>query len=220
MAATYNASAIQAAGGKLYLVASPTTVVGVTPTAIVKELFENFFVNGDVRDTFKGGVTVWTIPDGNGLKAKLDVKPIKQPLCTGAEITIGYEYVNWEAEIGMVDLDVQKWKDICSGLAGHVLTTPKSTTQEGRETFMGGGQRTISRYMALYRWPSLQVPGTFRHILVPNVVLVPSGDIDHVFNKARNLKIKLDADPFDLLPDPATGLGVLWIEDYVTALRG
>jgi hypothetical protein len=220
MPASYNRNSIQAAGCKIYLAAAPATVVGSTTATITKELFELFLVDGDKRDTLKPGLKPWTIPTDAGFKATIDAKKMQQRLADGGLITLGYETVDYKAELNIPDVDPQHMKDLLSGLTSHLLTLVKSATQAGRETFLGGGQRSISRYAMLCRFPSSVFAGEFRHVLIPACTLAPEGDVTNTYNKPRDLKVKIDAEPFDLLPDPATGNGVLWLDDMVTDAKG
>lgn len=215
--AIFNNAAIQAAGGQIYLAPTPVTVVGTTTAAIVKELFEKFLVSGDARDALKPDVKHWLIPDNNGLKGKIEMKPIKINPNNGPERTIGWESVGQSAEITFHDADVAHMADLLSALPSQILTTVASATQAGRSTLLGGGQRNPNRYMLLYRYPSAEVPGEFMHKLLLSVTLTPDGDSELNKSKAKAQKVKVDAEPFDLLVDPATGFGVVWLEDQVTA---
>lgn len=219
MSATFNRQAIQAAGGQVFVAPVPATVVGTTTAAIVKELWAKFFLDGDVRGPLIEGTKPWTIPTANGFKTKLESKTLTQQLCTGDKITLGRENVDFEAELTVPDYDPQHLKDLLSASAGHILTLVKSPTQDGRETFLGGGQRAVVNFMVLYRFPG-KLPGTFRHILLLNAAPSVDGDVEHNYNKPREAKAKFMCEPFDLLPDPDTGLGVKWMEDYVTELKG
>lgn len=218
--ATYNRNSIQAAGIQIYLALTPLTVVGSTTAAITKELFELFLVDGDKRDALKPGLQPWTTPTDAGFKATVEAKKMQQRLANGALLTLGYETVDYKAEMNIPDVDPKHMRDILSGLSSHLLTLVKSATQAGRETFLGGGQQSIQRYALLVRFPSAAFPGEFRHCLIPACTLSPEGDVTHTYNKPRDLKVKVDAEPFDLLPDPATGKGVLWLDDLVTDAKG
>jgi len=215
--ATFNRKALEASAGKAYLLASPTTVVGVTTAAIVKELFGAFLADGDIRLALKAGITPWAVLDKNGFKAKLKAKEIKVDPNDGPEEIIGFEVIEADGELTIYDTDVQHMKDILSASAAQVLALAASATQAGRETLLAGGQRIPTDYMFLYRYPSRQVPGEFRHILIPRCQIVLDADVEYSKSKAKDLKVKLNVLPFDLLPDPTTGFGVCWLEDYVTA---
>ncbi len=219
MSATFNRQAIQAAGGQVYVAAVPPTVTGTTTAAIVKELFGKFFEDGDIRGALLSTQKPWTIPTSNGFKTKVDSKNIETTLCTGDKITLGRESLGFEAELTVPDMDPKHLADLLSASAAHILTLAKSATQDGRETFLGGGQRAVVNLMVLYRFPG-KLPGTFRHVLLLNAAPSVDGDIEHNYNKPREAKAKFMCEPFDLLPDPDTGQGVKWLEDYVTELKG
>lgn len=214
--AILNDNAIQAAGGQVYLALSPKTVVGTTTEAIIKELFEIFLVDGDARSALKPTVFPWAIPDNNGFKAKIEQKAIKVNPNPGSERTIGYEDTGYSAELTIYDVDVDHLRDLISALPEQVLSLDASDTQAGRKTLMGGGQRNPIHYALLYRFASAEVPGEFRHVLIPRCTLSADGDQEKSKSKAIQSKVTIGAENFNLLPDPVTGFGVVWLEDYVT----
>ncbi len=217
MTASFNSKAIQAGPGELYLALSLATVVGVTTTAIVKELFGTFYVDGDIRLALKGGIVPWAVLNNGGFKGKLKQKALKANPNNAPEFTIGYEEIGYEAEVVAMDADVQKMKDVLSAQTAQVLTLAASATQAARETILGGGQTQATEYMAMYRFESRKVPGEFRNILIPACTLESDSDLERSKGKISELKVKIVAKGFDLLLDPVTGKPVVWMEDYVTA---
>jgi hypothetical protein len=220
LTAVFNNKAIQASLGMLYLLPTPTTVVATTTPGIVKELFENFYVDGDIRQVLKPTSKPWARLDANGFKAKIEQKPIKVNPNDGPEFICNYEDIGYTAESMLLDVDADKLADILSAVSGQILTTVKSATQAGRTTILGGGQTNLNRYIALYRFESRQAPGEFRNVLIPACTLLADGDTEYSKTKARTLKVKITAEASELLLDPITGKGVVWIEDYVTAPKG
>lgn len=217
--ATFNRKTIEAAAGKPYLLASPASLVGATLADKVKELFASFYADGDIRNALKGGVTPWAVLEKTGFKAKLQAKEIKVDPNDGPEEVIGYEAISYESEMTILDCDVQHTKDMLSASAAQVLSLVASATQAGRETLLGGGQRVPTDYMFLYRYPSRQIPGEFKNVLIPCCNLVLDTDAEYSKAKARELKIKIVAKDSGLLVDPTTGMGVLWLEDHVTTAK-
>lgn len=220
MTATFNSKAIQASAGFFYLALVPATVAGLTANAIVKELLEVFLEDGDKRDLLKAGIKPWARLEAAGFKAKVEQKPVKVKPDNGPEFILSNEEIAWSAELPVLDCDVDKLKDILSAVSSQVLTTAKSTTQAGRTTILAGGQTNVNRYMGLYRFESRQVPGEFRHVLVLSCTLNTNGDTEYASSKARQLKVTVTAEASDLLLDPSTGRGVVWVEDYVTEAKG
>ncbi len=220
MTAVFNNKAIQASLGMLYLLPTPATVVATTTPTIVKELFENFYVDGDMRLALKPGSKPWARLDSAGFKAKIEQKPIKVNPNDGPEFICNYEDIGYVAETQLLDVDADKLADILSAVAAQILTTPKSATQAGRTTILGGGQTNLTRFIALYRFESRQVPGEFRNVLIPTCTLMADGDTEYTKTKARTLKVKITAEASELLLDPVTGKGVVWVEDYVTQAKG
>ena len=217
--ATFNRKAIQAAPGYLYLVPTPSTVVATTPEAIVKELLENFVVDGAIRGALKAGVKPWRVLDSNGMNTNIKQAPIVVKSNDAPDETVGYEDVAWEGDTTVLDVDVKGFKDLLSAAAGQVLTIVASATQAGRETILGGGQRNVTTYLALYRYESREFPGEFRHVVVPAIVFNLDGASPMSKGKARELKVKFKAQDSGLLYDPVTGKPVMWFEDYVTAAK-
>lgn len=217
--ATFNRKAIQAAPGYLYLVPTPASVVATTPDTIVKELLENFLVDGTIRGALKAGVKPWKVLDANGLNASIKQAPVKVKTNDGPDETIGFEDVAFEGDTTVLDVDVKGFKDVLSAAAGQVLTTVASATQAGRETFLGGGQRNITTYLGLYRYESREFPGEFRHVLMLGMAFNLDGASPLAKGKARELKVKFACQDSGLLYDPVTGKPVLWVEDYVTAAK-
>ncbi len=213
--ATFNRNQIQAAPGYLYLLATPTTMVGVTTAAQVKELFGKFYADGDIRLAFTGGLQPWAVLEKSGYKDKIQAKELLIDPNDGPEEPIGLEVINYSAEITIYDVDVQHTKDVLSASAAQVLSLAASPTQAARETLIGGGQRTMSDFMLLYRYGSKKVPGEFNNILVPACNLMLDVDRENSKSKARELKIKIRGKSFPLLPDPTTGLPAVWLEDTV-----
>ena len=220
MTATFNSKAIQASAGFFYLALVPATVVATTPATILKELLETWLVNGDIRDTLKPGVKPWARLEAAGFKSKIEQKPVKVKPDNGPEYIIGYEEIGYSAEMPVLDCDAAKLQDILSAVSSQVLVLPKSPTQAARTTVLGGGQTNANRYMGLYRYESREVPGEFRHVLILACTLATNGDTEFNASKARQLKVTLTAEASDLLLDPATGRGVVWAEDQVTAAKG
>lgn len=213
--ATLNRNAIQNSPGQIFLLAAPTTVVGTTPSAIVKELYGKFYTDGDIRSTLTT-TTPWAAIDKAGYKDKITAKEIKVELNDSPEEVIGYEVIDYEADLTIVDVDAQHMKDVLSASAAEVLTTVASATQAGRDTLIGGGQRYPNDYMLLYRFPSKKAPGEFNNILVPICNFTLKTDRENSKSKARELKINIRAKACYLLPDPTTGMPTLWLEDFVT----
>lgn len=220
MTATFNSKAIQAAAGFFYLAPVPTSVVATTPTGIVKELLETWLVDGDKRDTLKPGIKPWARLEAAGFKAKAEQKPVKVKPDNGPEYIIGYEEIGFSAELPVLDCDAAKLTDILSAVTSQVLTLVKSPTQAGRTTVLAGGQTNANRYMGLYRYESREVPGEFRHVLVLVCTLATSGDRVYNASKALQMTVTVTAEASELLLDPATGRGVVWVEDQVTAAKG
>lgn len=217
--ATFNRKAIQAAPGYLYLAPTPATVVATTPDLIVKELLENFLVDGTIRDTLKPGIKPWKVLDANGLNATIKQTPVVVKSNDAPDETIGYEDVAFEGDTTVLDVDVKGFKDLLSAAAAQVLTTAASPTQAGRETLLGGGQRTVTTYLGLYRYESREFPGEFRHVLIPAMVFNLDGASPLAKGKARELKVKFKGQDSGLLYDPVTQKPVIWVEDYVTAAK-
>ena len=213
--ATFNRNQIQAAPGYLYLLATPASMVASTPAAQVKETYGKFYADGDIRLALTGGITPWAVLDKSGYKDKIQAKEIKIDSNDAPEEIIGYEAIDYSAEVTIYDVDVQHMKDVLSASAAQVLSLAASATQAGRETLIGGGQRSPVDYMLLYRYGSTKVPGEFNNILVPACNLVLDVDRENGKSKARDLKIKIKAKAYSLLPDPTTGLPSLWLEDTV-----
>jgi len=213
--ASFNRSQIQNAPGQLYLLASPTTMVGVTTVAQVKELYGKFYTDGDIRLALTGGIQPWAVLEKSGYKDKIQAKEIKIDPNDGPEEIIGYECIEYSGEITIFDVDVQHMKDVLSASAAQVLSLAASVTQAARETLIGGGQRSPSDFMLLYRYGSKKVPGEFNNILVPACNLVLDVDRENGKSKPRDLKIKIKAKGYSLLPDPTTGMPCLWLEDTV-----
>ena len=218
--ASFNRKAIQAAGGKVYLAATPSSTTGSTPAAIVKELFGEFYADGDIRNALASDVVPWSVMEKSGFKAKVKGKDILIDPNNGPEEAIGFEAIGYDAELTIYDVDAQKMKDVISASVNQVLTTVKSATQAGRETLLGGGQRISLDYMLLYRYPSKQVSGEFNNVLIPACNILVDTDTDYTKTKARDLKIKIKAKDSGLLTDPDTSNGVIWLEDYVTVAKG
>jgi hypothetical protein len=217
--ATFNRKAIQTAPGYLYLVATPASVVATTPATIVKELLENFYVDGTICGALKAGVKPWKVLDANGLNASIKQKPVAVPSNDAPDETIGYEDVAFEGDTTVLDVTVAAFKDILSAAAGQILTTAASLTQAGRDTLLGGGQRNVTTYLGLYRYESREFPGEFRNVLIPAIVFNLDGASPLNKGKARELKVKFKAQDSGLLYDPVTGKPVIWVEDYVTAAK-
>ena len=216
LASGVNKNAIQNQPGYLYLLASPTTVVGTTTLAIIKELMAKFCADGDIRGPLANGIVPYATVIKDGYKDKIAAKPIKCEPNAGSDFIIGYESIDYSAEFTIEETDVDHLKDIMSASGAQVTTVTASSTQAGRSTLLGGGQRYPSDYMLLYRFPSKQCPGEYRHILVPCCNIDLSG-LDREHNRQKNaaLKISIIAKDFELLPDPVTGLPTKWLEDYV-----
>lgn len=214
--ATQNKAAVQNAPGYLYLLAAPTTVVGTTTATIIKELFGKFLADGDIRGALLGTVFPWARIDKDGYKEKISAKALMEEPNVGSDYIAAYESIDYSAEFTIKDDDVDHLKDVMSASAAQVLALVASSTQAGRSTLIGGGQRFPTDYMLLYRYPSKQVPGEFRHILVPCCNFSFDTDRERSRGKLNELKLKVVAKDFELLPDPTTGLPTKWLEDYVT----
>jgi hypothetical protein len=213
--ATVNRNAIQNSPGHVYLLAAPTTVVGTTTATIVKELYGKFYTDGDIRGTLTSNVP-WAVLDKSGYKDKITAKEIKIDPNDGPEELVGYEAIDYSGELTIFDVDVAHMKDVMSASAAQVLALVASVTQAGRDTLLGGGQRMPSDFMLLYRYPSKKCVGEFNNILVPCCNIVLDADRENSKSKARDLKVKIKAKPFSLLPDPTTAMPTLWLEDFVT----
>lgn len=213
--ATLNRNAIQNSPGQIFLLAAPTTVVGTTPATIVKELYGKFYTDGDIRSALTSA-TPWAALDKSGYKDKISAKEIKVDLNDSPEEVIGWEVIEYEAELTILDVDAQHMKDVLSASAAQVLTLAASATQAGRDTLIGGGQRYPTDYMLLYRYPSKKCPGEFNNILLPRCDFALKTDRENSKSKARELKINIRAKAFSLLLDPTTGMPTLWLEDFVT----
>lgn len=213
--ATATRTSIQNSPGHIYLLATPTSVVGGTTAAIVKELYQKFYVDGDIRLTLGGGITPWAVLEKSGYKDKISAKEIKIDPNDGPEEVVGYEDIDYTAELTIFDVDVQHMKDVLSASAAEVLSLAASATQAARETLLGGGQRMPLDFMFLYRFPSKKVPGEFNNILIPAANIVLKADRESSKGKARDLKIEIRAKNFSLLPDPTTGMATVWLEDWV-----
>lgn len=214
--ASQNANAIQNAPGYVYLLAAVTSVVGVTTATIVKELYGKFLADGDIRLTMLGGVVPFATVTKDGYKEKIKAKPIMVEPNVGSDYIAAYESIDYSAEFTVLESGVQHMKDVLSASAAQVLTLAASATQAGRETLIGGGQRFPTDYMLLYRFPSKQVPGEYRHVLVPCCNVDLDFDRERSRGKLGEMKLKIIAKDFALLPDPTTGLPTKWLEDYVT----
>lgn len=214
--AAVNTAAIQNAPGYLYLLPTPTTMVAVTTLLQVKETFANFYADGDIRLALKGGIVPWATVTKDGFKDKPKAKPLMVEPNVGGDYIGGYEAIDYSAEFTIMESDVQHLKDLMSASALQVQATVASATQAGRDTFIGGGQRFPTDYMLLYRFPSKQVPGEYRNVLVPACNVEIDFDRERSRGKLSELKVKVIAKDFALLPDPTTGLPTKWLEDYVT----
>lgn len=218
--AKFNSKAIQCAAGFMFLAAVPATVTATTTAGIVKELLEVFLVDGDKRDALKEGISPWARFETGGMAVKIDQKATKVNPDDGPEFVLGYEEIGYGGDVTVLDVDSDKMTDVLSANGAQILTTPRSATQAGRTTILAGGQTIPNRYMALYRYESRQVPGEFRHVLILQATLAANGDSPLSAKKARTLKVTISAEASDLLRDPVTGRGVVWLEDTVTEAKG
>lgn len=213
--ASANRNSIQAAAGQIFLLAAVTSLAGADLTAKVKALYASFYLDGDIRGALAAAVAPWAVLDKNGYKDKITGKEIKIDPNDGPEEVIGLEDISYNSEITIYDVDTQHMKDVLSAGAANVLTLAASLTQAGRETGLFGGQRILTDYMLLYRYPSKKAPGEFNNILVPKCTISIDADRENSKAKARDLKVKINAKAFDLLLDPVTNLPSLWLEDTV-----
>ena len=212
--ATLARTSIQNSPGQIFLAESPSTLVGATTAAKVKALYGLFYTDGDIRGDLTTAVP-WAVLDKSGYKDKITAKEIKIDPNDGPEEIVGYEAIDYSGEITIFDVDVDHLKDVLSASAAQVLSLTASATQAGRETLIGGGQRTPTDYMLLYRYPSKKCLGEYNNILVPCCNIVLDADRENSKSKARDLKVKIKAKSFSLLPDPTTTMPTLWLEDFV-----
>jgi len=216
LATGINKNSIQNAPGKIYLLAAPTTVVGTTTVAITKELYAKFLLDGDIRGPLGSGIVAYGTMNKAGYKETIKAKELMAEPNAGGDFVAAYESIDYEATFTLLEDDVDHSKDVLSASTAQVLTITASSTQAGRSTLLGGGQRFPADLMALVRWPSKQCPGEFIHTLVPCCNLKIDQSRERSRGKLGETTYKLVAKDFELLPDPTTGLPVKWIEDYVT----
>lgn len=215
--AIFNRKSIQAGAGHVFLVPTPTEVTATEVEAIMKELLEEFFVDGDKRDTLKPGVKPWAVQGKDGFKAKIDQKPLKDEDNLNPEYVLGMQETGYNGDFTIKDSDAAHLADLISARPGHIINTPASATQVGRTTILGGSQRDVNVYMLLFRYESKEFPGNFRIICIPACTLTIDGDTSYSKDKAIERKVKFTAQPSDLLLDPDTFRDVIWFEDYITA---
>lgn len=214
--ATQNKDAIQNAPGYLYILAAPTTVTATTTEDIINELYEKFLADGDIRGALKAGTKPWAVVNKDGYKEKVSAKELMAEPNVGSDFVAGYESIDYEAEVTILDDDVDHLKDVLSASAAQVLSLSASATQAARQTLIGGGQRFPADLMFLYRYPSRKAPGEFCHTLVPCANFKFATDREKSRGKLKELKVTIVAKDFDLLLDPTTGLPTKWLEDTVT----
>ena len=215
LASGVNKSSIQNAPARIYLLASPTTVVGTTTLAIVKELYAKFLADGDIRGALANGIVPYGTMNKDGYKETIKAKELTCEPNAGGDFVAAYESIDYEATFTIAEDDVDHTKDVFSASALEVLTITASSTQAGRSTLLGGGQRFPADLMALIRWPSKQCPGEYIHTLVPCCNLKIDQSRERSRGKLGETSYKLVAKDFELLPDPTTGLPTKWLEDYV-----
>lgn len=214
---TNNKLAVQTAAGQLYLFAAPTTFVGSTLAAKIKELFALLYTDGDKKQSLNPGLKPWAVLNAEGLSATLKQEPVQFDPAEGAPFTIGFQHLTAEAEITINDLTADKLQEILSNTANAQVKITAASGTPGQSINAHGGEVAPSLYTIIYRYPSREFPGQFDHALIPFGEFVLDGDYKLNKKDVRAMKVKVTATADQNLTNPDTGKPVYWIEHRTTA---
>jgi hypothetical protein len=224
---TWDPTKIRARGGQIFILPNPynasTPPSNTTPaSAVLVEYLANFYSTGDAQPNLKSGVLPWANIDAKGLDLECKYKPIDFDPALGVPINAGKFVESCMGKIVIGDFSAAKLQDLISTTANETITQVPSSTLAGRTSVMIGTTPYNTRYMVLYRWPSLDstgtpIPGQFDNLLIPKATLAWDGKANLAKNKATDLTIDVRAENDLWLLSPDSGLGVCAVLQEATA---
>lgn len=214
---TINSSFKRVGKGDIFLAAHPAVDPGTaTLASTVDGYYGLFYTDAAAKKALKGGVKVLCETTIAGLDVKIKPSIVefepnngpKQKLVTGIEEA--------SAEFSFYDADPAHLAHVFGLDATQLLAVAAAAGKAGRKIAAISPTTATGRFVLMFRMPSVQVPGEFDHVLLPNIRLMP--DLELKLSQKDKVEVKVQvsvlADDFAIGAD---GSGVVAIIDAADA---
>lgn len=206
----------RAGRGDLFLAAYPSADVGTTFANRVDGFFAIFYTDGAGRKTLKGGVNPWCNMEASGINVKAKQNTIEYDPNNAPKHPVGIQDSTISAEFMFADVDPAHLADAFNLTTAELIAMAAVIGKAGRSTAVIGGQSILNKLVAMYRMPSILVPGEYDHYLIPRVVIAPDTEIKLSKKEVVTCKLVLSALP-DVYLLNADGFPEVMIADIANA---
>lgn len=182
--------------GEFYLAPYPAIDPGVDMTARLTAFMALFFADGVACKALKAGVNPWANLTSDGIKVKVKQNRVESDPNQGPKHPIGVQDTEIDGEIGFLDVDPAHLADAFSCSVEELIAQAAAAGKAGRSRVLLGGQVNLTKYVGLYRMPSVLIPGEFDNFLFFRILFNVESDFD--LNKKTAVSCKLK---FSALPD-------------------
>jgi len=205
--------------GQLYLVAAPSADPGAGTLSSTSEGYYGLFYTTPAdKKTLKGGVLPYCSLTADGVAQKITPSVVEFDHNNGPKTKKLAGIEEASVEFSFFDVDANHLKDAFGLAAGDLLAIAAGAGVAGRKIAAIGANVNYTNVAALYRMPSVQVPGEFDHFLWPLANITPELDVKMNKKDAYTVKMTLSLRESPFMTN-AAGNGIIMLADTADAAR-
>jgi hypothetical protein len=214
--ASVDTSFVRAGTGNLFILDAPTSAPATgTLAQVIDAYFGLFCADPVAKKALKGGVVPYANLTAEGVTFKVTPTTLEIDLNNAPKVKLLTGIDTAEVEFEFTDGDAAHLADAFGLNAADIVSVSASAGKAGRKLACMGSGSNYKQVTALYRMPSVKVPGEYDHFLYPLCRMVPEIDIKMSKTGAYKVKVKMS-----LMPSPyafnSDGSGIYCVADTAT----
>ena len=215
--ATYNGNFQKVGTGQLYLAAAPAADPGSgTLASTIDGYYGMFYQDAAAKKIIKVGVYPYCNLTADGLSQKVKPSTVEFDYNNGPKTKMLAGIDEATVEFAFYDVDAGHLKDVFGLATSDVIAVAAAAGKAGRKIAAIGANANYNNVVALFRMPSVLVPGEFDHFLWPLASFIPEIDVKLSKKDAYNVKVTLGLRPSPYAVN-AAGNGIICVADTADA---
>ena len=215
--ATYNGNFQKVGTGQLYLAAAPAADPGSgTLASTIDGYYGMFYQDAAAKKIIKAGVYPYCNLTADGLSQKVKPSTVEFDYNNGPKTKMLAGIDEATVEFAFYDVDAGHLKDVFGLATSDVIAVAAAAGKAGRKIAAIGANANYNNVVALFRMPSVLVPGEFDHFLWPLASFIPEIDVKLSKKDAYNVKVTLGLRPSPYAVN-AAGNGIICVADTADA---
>jgi hypothetical protein len=215
--ATYNSNFQRVGSGQLYLAAAPSADPGSGTLASTTDGYYGlFYQDAAAKKALKAGIYPYCNLTADGLSQKVTPATVEFDYNNGPKTKMLAGIDEASVEFTFYDVDTAHLKDVFGLAAGDLISVSAATGKAGRKIAAIGANANYNNVVAMFRMPSVLIPGEFDHFVWPLASFIPEIDVKLSKKDAYQVKVTLSLRPSPYATN-AAGNGIICFSDTTDA---